>query len=303
MRPRLPVLVLAAGAASLVLTAGVAGATGADDRPDRSRTGPAAPPTDRPAPPTDRPGSPTDRPGAEAAADRRADPGAGGSAGSGSAGGGNNGTVKIHAGSAEPAPQTRNEPHVCTFHVHAAGFDAGRTLRLTVLSWPPTGDRSAVLSAILPTAADGSGRAPASGSYSLPDGHYRLVVDTGDGGRTRDKHKTFWVDCAAPPPACAENCPSPPPTPSVAPSSPPPAPSTSAGPTPDRLGSAGRPAGGSGNASGEASPVPVAPAAEAGGPTRLAATGVAGLGLLALVGLLLTTVGTVMGRRGRTDPR
>src|SRR5688572_20886728 len=31
---------------------------------------------------------------------------------------GNNGTVKVHDGPNEPAAEVRNEPHVCTFHLH-----------------------------------------------------------------------------------------------------------------------------------------------------------------------------------------
>jgi hypothetical protein len=41
---------------------------------------------------------------------------------------GNNGTIKIHEGAGEPSPVTKDEPHVCTFHIHALFFDAGQTL-------------------------------------------------------------------------------------------------------------------------------------------------------------------------------
>jgi hypothetical protein len=112
---------------------------------------------------------------------------------------GNNGTVKIHEGAEEPQPQTRNQPHVCEFHVDAFGFDAEQVLDLTFLSWPPTGDRSQVRDGVLNTDATGAGRWPETGSVTLPDGHYRLVVDTGNGRPTQDKHKMFWVDCAAQP--------------------------------------------------------------------------------------------------------
>jgi hypothetical protein len=108
---------------------------------------------------------------------------------------GNNGTVKIHEGADAPSPEVRNQPHVCTFHIYAHGFDAGQDLQLTVLSWPPTGDRSSVLDATLHTDDTGEGRWPESGAHSLPDGHYRLVVDTGNGVPTQDKHKMFWVKC------------------------------------------------------------------------------------------------------------
>jgi hypothetical protein len=112
---------------------------------------------------------------------------------------GNNGTVKIHEGAEEPQPQTRNQPHVCAFHVDAFGFDAEQALDLTFLSWPPTGDRSQVRDGVLNTDTTGAGRWPETGSVVLADGHYRLVVDTGNGRPTQDKHKMFWVDCSATP--------------------------------------------------------------------------------------------------------
>jgi hypothetical protein len=108
---------------------------------------------------------------------------------------GNNGTVKIHEGAGEPSPVTRDETHVCTFHVHALFFDAGQVLTFTVQSWEPTGDRSVVLSGSITADSTGEGRSPVGGAYSLPDGHYRLTVDTGNGTPTQDKHKMFWVQC------------------------------------------------------------------------------------------------------------
>jgi hypothetical protein len=108
---------------------------------------------------------------------------------------GNNGTVKIHDGDGEPSAEVRNEPHVCTFHVHAFFLDAGQVVTFEVLSWPPTGDRTSVLTGSITADADGVGRAPASGVYSLPDGHYKLDVDTGEGAPIKDKHKVFWVSC------------------------------------------------------------------------------------------------------------
>jgi hypothetical protein len=109
----------------------------------------------------------------------------------------NNGTVKIHEGAGEPDPVTKDETHVCTFHVHALFFDAGQTVTFDITSWPPTGDRSVVLSGTIQTDASGEGRAPVTGAYTLDEGHYRLTVDTGNGSPTEDKHKEFWVKCAA----------------------------------------------------------------------------------------------------------
>lgn len=105
----------------------------------------------------------------------------------------NNGTVKVHVSgtSGDTTPVTRNNPHVgCSFHVHGTNFSADTTW--TVTSWPPTGNRTVVL----------TGKGPISPNYSLANGHYRLdsVNPT--------KHKMFWVDCDS-------NSPQPTPTGSV----------------------------------------------------------------------------------------
>ena len=105
-----------------------------------------------------------------------------------------NGTVKLHDGAAEPNPVSRDELHVCRFHVQALFFDAGQTLTFEVTAWRPAGRGATVLTGMVTADADGAGRAPAAGAYSLPDGHYKLIVHTGAGG---DKQKVFWVRCAA----------------------------------------------------------------------------------------------------------
>src|SRR5437773_5174603 len=58
---------------------------------------------------------------------------------------GNNGTVKVHDGGTEPSPETRNQPHVCTFHLHFFFADAGQTGAWWIRSWPPTGAGATVL--------------------------------------------------------------------------------------------------------------------------------------------------------------
>ena len=83
---------------------------------------------------------------------------------------GNNGTVKIHDGAGEPSPEPQNEPHVCTFHVHALHFDSGQLLTFTVQSWEPTGDRSVVLTGSITADATGEGRAPVAGAYACRTG-------------------------------------------------------------------------------------------------------------------------------------
>lgn len=84
------------------------------------------------------------------------------------------GTVKVHG----TEVGNRNEPHVCTFHVHGTDITSGTW---TITSWPPTGDKTVV--------ASGSG--PVSGDISLPNGHYRLDYEN------PGKHKMFWVECDA----------------------------------------------------------------------------------------------------------
>ena len=112
---------------------------------------------------------------------------------------GNDGTVKIHNGSSEAEPIIQNEPHVCDFHLHFFFSDAGQTGSWWIQSWPPTGNKSTVLSGTYLSDASGEYRDPAVGSHSLPDGHYKLFW-TGSPS-TQIKHKVFWVDCN-PTPEC-----------------------------------------------------------------------------------------------------
>jgi len=109
---------------------------------------------------------------------------------------GNNGTVKVHDGAGEPSPsEVRNEPHVCTFHLHFYFADPVQAGSWEIQEWAPTGQKgSVVLTGTYDTAGDGEDRQPEQGTYSLPDGHYKLFWD-GDTGK-HDKMKVFWVDCA-----------------------------------------------------------------------------------------------------------
>jgi hypothetical protein len=215
---------------------------------------------------------------------------------------GNNGTVKIHDGSGEPSPEPRNQPHVCTFHVHALFFDAGQVLTFTVQSWEPTGDRSVVLTGSITADASGAGRAPVTGAYSLPDGHYRLTVDTGNGTGTQDKHKMFWVQCAPPttppgspttPPGSPTTPPSSPTTPPGSPTTPPSSPTTPPSSPTSPSGSA--PTSPSASSTTQAGAVPpTTPTPPVGGGlafTGSSTIGVAGVGLaLVLAGIGLLTL-------------
>ena len=57
---------------------------------------------------------------------------------------GNNGNVKIHEGAGEPASEIRNEPHVCTFHLHFFFADAGDAGTWEIQEWSP-GDKGVVV--------------------------------------------------------------------------------------------------------------------------------------------------------------
>lgn len=109
------------------------------------------------------------------------------------AGNGNNGTVKIQEGAANAEPITKNEPHVCTFHMLFLFADAGQSGDWQIDQQAPTGSANAVLSGGYLTGADGS---YSTVEYGLPIGHYKLSWD----GRNdhNQKHKTFWVTCENP---------------------------------------------------------------------------------------------------------
>lgn len=109
---------------------------------------------------------------------------------------GNNGTVKIHEGPGEPGPEIKNEPHVCTFHLHfyfADPLQAG--LDLDAIDWwidahPPTAESPAILTGTYLADSNGEDRTPELG---LPLGHYKLYWI--GRGEKNVKHKTFWVEC------------------------------------------------------------------------------------------------------------
>jgi hypothetical protein len=106
------------------------------------------------------------------------------------AGNGNNGTVKIQEGATNAEPITRNEPHVCTFHMLFLFADGGQAGDWTIDQQAPTGNDQSVLSGSYVTDANGE---RATVEYGLPIGHYTLNWD----GRNdhNQKHKTFWVTC------------------------------------------------------------------------------------------------------------
>jgi hypothetical protein len=111
---------------------------------------------------------------------------------------GNNGTVKIHDGPGENDPgEVRNEPHVCTFHLHFYFSDPEQAGTWEIQEWAPTGQKgTVVLSGTYDTQGDGEDRQPEEGVYTLPDGHYKLFWDGDLDTGKHDKMKVFWVDCA-----------------------------------------------------------------------------------------------------------
>ena len=107
---------------------------------------------------------------------------------------GNNGTVKIHDGAGEPSPEVRNQPHVCTFHLHFFFADPEQSGAWEIQEWSPGDKGVVVMTGTYDTVGDGDDRQPEPGAYKLPDGHYKLFWD-GDTGK-HDKMKVFWVRCA-----------------------------------------------------------------------------------------------------------
>ncbi len=114
--------------------------------------------------------------------------------------------LRTHVRSVVPTsdPVERNEPHVCTFHVHGLNFDAASTG-----TWSISGQGGGNV------AGSGSshgtwGPASASGEWrtsvmTLPSGHYELSVEqTTPAAPGGEKHKVFWVECQRPPTAVGQ---------------------------------------------------------------------------------------------------
>jgi len=109
---------------------------------------------------------------------------------------GNNGTVKIHEDDTENDPgEVRNEPHVCTFHLHFYFSDPEQAGTWEIQEWSPGDKGTVVLSGTYDTQGDGEDRQPPQGVYSLDPGHYKLFWDGDLDTEKHDKMKVFWVDC------------------------------------------------------------------------------------------------------------
>ena len=105
---------------------------------------------------------------------------------------GNNGTVKIED-SVDPKEEPANDPHVCQFDIKFHFADPAQSGDWFIESWPPTGDKTTVLTGTYDTDGAGFDREPDQGYFSLPDGHYKLNW-RGDEDKLW-KHKVFWVEC------------------------------------------------------------------------------------------------------------
>ena len=106
---------------------------------------------------------------------------------------GNNGTVKIQEGASNAEPITKNEPHVCTFHMLFLFADAVQDGSWWIDQQPPTGRDQSVLKGTYVTDLNGE---YATVEYGLPIGHYTLNWEGRDDQNI--KHKTFWVTCENP---------------------------------------------------------------------------------------------------------
>ncbi|MGH2347200.1 MAG: hypothetical protein ACRDG4_18385 [Chloroflexota bacterium] len=120
------------------------------------------------------------------------------------AGNGNSGDTKISQFPYPDHGNQGNEPHVpCGFYILGFNFAATQGT-VTVNSWPPTGDRSVVLTDTFTGTVDDSGNYQfVNGPYFLNPGHYKSYV-TDNKGNEIAKQKVFWVDgpCSPPPPPC-----------------------------------------------------------------------------------------------------
>src|SRR5579864_4090424 len=108
-------------------------------------------------------------------------------------GNGNSGDIKIEGSPPETGGNNNdNDPHVCApFFVQ--GFNmATQTGSITFESWPPTGNKSVVLTDSYNGTPDGQGTFQfQAGPYNNPPftpGHYKVFVTDNNGG---EKHKTF----------------------------------------------------------------------------------------------------------------
>jgi hypothetical protein len=158
-----------------------------------------------------------------------------------------NGDVKIHEGAGEPSPVTRDEPKVCSFHLHAFNFDSQEQVDWWIIKGEPF-DTLPVLTGQTVTNTDG---VFVSTVYSLSEGHYKLFWAGEQAGGA--KHKVFKISCQ--------------PTPTESPST---SPSESVTPSPS---STSTPSASATETIPSATPSPSMPTSSIGSPTASTPTG------------------------------
>lgn len=120
---------------------------------------------------------------------------------------GNNGTIKIHDPQEKEPVEMDNEPHPgCVFHIHGFNFDANSSGTWDIDSWPPTGDKTQVMSGTWTANANGEWRT--ADISTLKSGHYKAFAkQTKPTTPGDDKHKVFWVKCETKAAAPGQNAP------------------------------------------------------------------------------------------------
>ena len=121
-----------------------------------------------------------------------------------------NGDIKTHNGDGEPSPIVKDEPKVCSFHLHGFNFDPGTQVAWSIKTQPGGVE---VLSGNLTAGGNGEIR---TGLKNLPEGQYKVFWHQA-GCPGGDKHKVFKVDCAPPDPTAT---PTSPPAPTATPTTP-----------------------------------------------------------------------------------
>ena len=105
--------------------------------------------------------------------------------------GGNNGTLKVHEDE-EPHPEIRNQPHVCSFHLHGFHFDDNSSGQWHIDRHAPTGSGQ-VRSGDWDADGVGTWR---TAQMELPPGHYKAYAKQMDPSTPGGwKQKVFWVEC------------------------------------------------------------------------------------------------------------
>ena len=125
--------------------------------------------------------------------------------------GGRNGTIKVDDEGTGDDIHPNNEPHVtCAFHIDAYGFDSPSTGELRFYAWPPTGNRTEIVSARSTIALTNENHGGSergydgrSRTYTFADMtpgqtdvhrnglHVKVIFTAADGAR---KTKVFWVE-------------------------------------------------------------------------------------------------------------